>query len=358
MTNETNETVVTQEEIEACAQAVVGYATGHFVSMMINLGDRLGLYKTLADSDSVTAASLAQQTDLDERWLLEWLRSQTAAGLVEYQNGVFSLARAAIPLLVDETSPLNMNGLFTYFVPEDDMKRIAQAFETGLGVSYNEHGPNCACSVKRLTGPAHGQLIEQLQLIDGLHNKLEQGATVVDVGCGAGVALRELARHYPNSTFEGYDPAVDAIELAKSDAAQEGLTNLTFNAAPGEGLPQQPRYDLVLTLDCLHDMPFPQQVMDAIRGSIKPDGVWVIKDIRCSDQFDENLANPFSPMLYSISVLVCMSSALSEPGGAGLGTMGFNPVLGRQMAQASGFSSFKQLPIDSDPFNNYYEVCV
>ncbi|MEM7131852.1 MAG: class I SAM-dependent methyltransferase [Chloroflexota bacterium] len=354
----TDETVVTPEEIQACAQTVGGYITGHFVSLMINLGDRLGLYKALAHSGSHTAASLAQQTGLSERWLLEWLSSQTAAGLIEHEHGAFTLAKAAVPILVDETSPLNLNGIFTYFVPEDDMARVAKAFETGIGVSYDQHGPNCACSVKRLTGPGHSQLVEHLQLIDGLHEKLEQGAAVVDVGCGAGVALRELARHYPNSTFEGYDPAEAAIELARSDAAQDGLTNITFHAAPGEDLPQQPRYDLVLTLDCLHDMPFPQQVMDAIRGCIKSDGVWVIKDIRCSDQFDENLANPSSTMLYSISVLVCMSSALSEAGGAGLGTMGFNPVLGQQMAQASGFSSFIQLPIDSDPFNNYYEVTV
>ena len=320
----------------------------------------MGLYKTMSTSGAVSAADLASTTGYKERWLLEWLRNQTAAGLIDYDSSTekFSLSPAALPILVDETNPFNIAGFFEHPVSVDELGRIAEAFETGLGVSYNEHGGPCACAVKRFTSPGHTLLVEFLQRVDGLHEKLEAGATVVDVGCGAGVALIELARAYPNSTFEGYDPAVAAIEIAIADTKEAGLTNITYHIAGGEDLPQQPKYDLALTLDCLHDMPFPQEVLSAIRGSIKPDGVLVIKDIKCSDKFEENLANPFSPALYGISVLICMSSALSQPGGAGLGTMGFNPVLGEQMTKASGFSSFSHLPIEEDIFNNFYEVRV
>jgi hypothetical protein len=93
----------------------------------------------------------------------------------------------------------------------------------------------------------------------------------------------------------------------------------------------------VLTLDCLHDMPFPQRALQTIRGCIKSDGIFVIKDIRSSDQIEENLANPLAPLLYSLSVIYCMSSALSAPGGAGLGTMGFNPTLAQAMSTTSNW---------------------
>ena len=144
--------------------------------------------------------------------------------------------------------------------------------------------------------------------------------------------------------------------VSSSDTQKAGLTNITYHVLKGEALPPSPKYDLVLTLDCLHDMTFPQRTLKAIRGCIKPDGVLVIKDIRCSDRVEENLTNPLAPLFYGLSVIYCMSSALSEPGGAGLGTMGFNPVVAQAMSMAAGFTQFRQLEIDEDPFNYFYAV--
>ena len=50
-----------------------------------------------------------------------------------------------------------------------------------------------------------------------------------------------------------------------------------------------------------------------------------------------------------------MSSALSEPGGAGLGTLGFTEDLARQMTREAGFSRFTCHDF-SHPLNAYYEV--
>ena len=349
----------TPEEVEAYAQKIVGYASGHYVTMMVHLGDRLGLYKTLAASGDVTVDDLAQKTGLQPRWLLEWLHNQASAGLVEYKGGdFFSLSPAAVPIIVDESSPYNLIGFFNHPTPPEAMDRIAEAFQTGIGPTYDDQGIKCACTIKRLTAPGHSMLPEFFKRADGLVDRLESGAKVLDVGCGTGDALLILAQHYPNSIFVGYDPSTIAIEMAQAAAKSQGLTNVTYQVARGEDIPQTAVYDLILTLDCLHDMTFPEHVIEAIRGGIKSDGYWIIKDIRCSDKLEENLANPAAPLLYGISTMVCMASALSEPGGAGLGTMGFNPVLGRQMTTAGGFSSFKQLDIEEDPMNFYYQVRV
>ena len=60
-------------------------------------------------------------------------------------------------------------------------------------------------------------------------------------------------------------------------------------------------------------------------------------------------------MFYAFSVLICMSSGLSEPGGAGLGTVGFHEEMARQMTREAGFTHFRKLDI-SDMFDNRYEV--
>ncbi|MEZ4728306.1 MAG: class I SAM-dependent methyltransferase [Caldilineaceae bacterium] len=223
-------------------------------------------------------------------------------------------------------------------------------------MSYEEHGKNCACTMKRMFAPSHALLPMFLGRVDGLVERLEAGIQVLDVGCGVGGALCELARAFPNSTFTGCDASPTAIDIARSDTAQLDLTNITYQVRKGEALPATPKYDLVLTLDCLHDMTQPQRTLQAIRGCIQPNGVLVIKDIRCSDSMAENLGNPLAPLLYGLSVIYCLSSALSEPGGAGLGTMGFNPVVAKMMTATAGFTQFQQLEIEEDPFNFFYAV--
>jgi hypothetical protein len=103
-------------------------------------------------------------------------------------------------------------------------------------------------------------------------------------------------------------------------------------------------------------MTHPQQMMESLRAAIKPDGTWLLVDIKAHDTFMENARkNPMAPLMYGISVLSCMSSAMSSPDGAGLGTLGFSENTARQMALAAGFSSFRKLDIDHS-VNAFYEV--
>ena len=125
--------------------------------------------------------------------------------------------------------------------------------------------------------------------------------------------------------------------------------------AGGEKLPSEGSYDFIITFDCIHDMTRPAEVIASIRRALRPDGTWLIKDIRSQPSFEDNLRNPLLAMFYGFSVSACMSSALSEPGGAGLGTLGFNPEVAERMTREAGFTRFTKHDID-DPANLYYEV--
>jgi 2-polyprenyl-3-methyl-5-hydroxy-6-metoxy-1,4-benzoquinol methylase len=164
-----------------------------------------------------------------------------------------------------------------------------------------------------------------------------------------------MAAAYPNSAFHGYDPSRHAIERAEKNAKEAGLANVQLHCAGGEQLPNDPTFDFVLTLDCMHDMTRPAEVIAAIRRAIRPDGTWLIKDIRSQPRFEDNLGNPMLALLYGFSVAACMSSALSEPGGAGLGTLGFNSEVARQMTATAGWTRFEVRDF-ADPANLYYEL--
>src|SRR3954452_6455528 len=91
------------EKTGLLALQVWTYKQGEVVSLMIHLGDRLGLYTAMDGAGPLTAAGLAQRTGLHERWLLEWLRSQAAAGLLETEDGMtFELLPEAAAVLADE----------------------------------------------------------------------------------------------------------------------------------------------------------------------------------------------------------------------------------------------------------------
>lgn len=346
-------------EVAAFSFNVWGYKQGEMVALMIHLGDRLGLYRALAGAGALTAGELAERTGLRERWLLEWLRGQVAARLLELRPpDRFELAPAGAAVLADEESSLAFaGGAFSAPLHPEVVDRIAEAFQTGLGLSYDQLGAGTAHAAERMLGPwaRLALLPEILPVLEGVVAKLEAGATVADVGCGSGVALLTMASAFPKSEFQGFDPSRHAIARATDRLREAGLRNLRFAVAGGEELPREPTFDLVTTFDCMHDMTRPDAVTAAIRRALLPDGTWLIKDIRSRARFEDNLRNPLLALFYAFSVSACMSSALSEPGGAGLGTLGFHPGVAREMAEGAGFTRFRILDLD-DPSNLYYEV--
>jgi hypothetical protein len=99
----------------------------------------------------------------------------------------------------------------------------------------------------------------------------------------------------------------------------------------------------------------PDLAIAAIRRAIADDGTWLVKDIRSAPAFVDNLKNPMLAMMYSVSVATCMSSSMSEEGGLGLGTLGFNPQVVEEMARAAGFTRIRTHDVP-DPANLYYEI--
>ena len=335
------------------------YKEGEMVSLMIQLGDRLGLYKSLAGAGILTPAEFAERTGLHERWLREWLRSQAAAGLVASTDGDhFELSPEGVEILANEEDSLRFAcGTFARNPPAGYVDKLCEAFRTGVGLSYDELGPSAAHSTERTLGPwSRIALVPKiLPALDGVVDKLMAGAVAADVGCGAGVALTTIAAAFPASTFHGYDLSNHAIDRAEARVAELGLTNVELHRARGEALPTEPTFDFVLTFDCLHDMTNPAGTMASIRRAIRDDGTWLIKEVKGHATFAENLRNPLAAMMYSSSVASCMSSALSEPGGAGLGTLGLHRDLCEEMTRNAGFDGFTVHDLN-DPANLYYEV--
>ena len=338
---------------------------GAVTAGMIHLGDRLGLYQAMGALDQpLTVDELSSRLNLAPRWVQEWAHNQAAAKVIEFardEDGreTFWLRPEARLVLADEENPAFGMGMF-HRLPQTmaALERLPESFRTGMGHDYDSHGPEGAVGIERSFEPWSNAFLIPLVVpaLDGVVPKLDGGARVADIGCGAGGAALRLAQRFPHSEIVGYDISRYALDRAETKLRESGVANARFVDPRREPLPDDGSLDLVTAFDCVHDMTHPAEVMRAIRRSLKPDGTWLLVDIKALDTFEENAAkNPMASLMYGISVMSCMSSALSAPGGAGLGTLGLPESKARAMAEDAGFTRFRRLDIEHS-VNAFYEV--
>lgn len=344
--------------VEAKATAAFGYLAGAIVANTIWLGDELGLYRAMRGAGPLTSRELAERLGLSERWVREWLQGQAAAGVLDYSAGRFELSPEAALVFADEDNPASAIGAFAGLPAQlAEFLKVPGSFRTGIGHTYDDGGEVVARGVERMFAPWHKSVLTSTALPalpGGIVERLRAGGVVADVGCGAAVASVAVARAFPASRVHAYDTSRFALERARANVAEAGVANVFLhNPDEGDGLPGTPAFDLVMTLDCLHDMTRPDLVAQAIRRSIKPDGVWFIVDIECGD-FEANLENPLGAMMYGFSMLTCMSSSSSTPDGLALGTVGLPEPRMRELVEGAGFASFGRVQGLEHPFNAYY----
>lgn len=361
------------DPLDQYARHLFGTLDGAVTAVMVHLGDRLGLYRAMAETSvegPMTSVALAAATGLQERWLREWLHNQAAAGLIEWSaNGStdssggewprFWLSPAAVAFTANPAHPAFGMGHFHHLPRELALvNRLPEAFATGLGFDYDAGGAEGAEGMERAFEPWFGAFLvpSVLPLLDGVVEKLHTGALAADVGCGAGSAVLLLARSFPASTFIGYDISAHALARARQRAAEEGVANVDFVDPRQEPLPADGSLAFVSTFDCIHDMAHPEDAAAAIRAALAPDGSWLLVDIKAGEGFVENVTrNPMASLMYGLSLLTCLPSALSEPGGAGLGTLGLSESVARRLTADAGFSRFRCLEVDH-PVNAFYDV--
>ena len=334
---------------------------GAVTAGMIHLGDRLGLFNAMVAADEpLTTTELAARVGLHERWVREWAYNQAAAKMIEVDaQERFSLSPEAAAVLATPSHPAFGMGMFHRF-PQTmkALEHMPDAFRSGVGHDYDSHGCEGAVGIERSFEPWSNAFLVPtvLPTIEGVVDRLTAGATVVDIGCGAGGAVLNMARAFPASRFTGYDISQFALQRAAEKLAVSGVANASFHDPRQTPLPADGSVDFITTFDCIHDMTHPQEMMASIRRAISDSGTWLLVDIKARDTFAENaLKNPMAPLMYGISVLSCMSSAMSAPDGAGLGTLGLPESKAREMAASAGFSRFRKLDIDHS-VNAFYEV--
>jgi SAM-dependent methyltransferase len=305
----------------------------------------------------MTSEELAKKTGADERYLREWLAAQAAGGYITYDPATrrYTLPEEQAFALAVEDSPAFLPGAFQIVTSvAKDEPRITEAYRNGSGVGWHERHQDLFQGTERFFRPGYaGNLVTSwIPALDGVEQKLKNGAKIADVGCGHGASTLLMAKAFPKSKFVGFDYHAGSIEWARQSAAKAGVSDrVSFEIAKAKEFPGSD-FDLVAVFDCLHDMGDPVGAAKHVLDSLKTDGTWMIVEPFANDDVKDNL-NPVGRMFYGASATICTLASKAQEVGLALGAQAGEARI-REVINSAGFTRFRRAA--ETPFNLVFEA--
>lgn len=335
----------------------VDMAAGAATLFTLAVADRSGLLEVLGTSQPVTVDDAAANSGLEPRYVEEMLHQLATARVLDYEPeaGTFLLPPERATVIADDSSPYSMAGWLDMLPTAGNfIDEVAEAARHGGGVAASTYPDRMVHAVDRANAPSMRILLTRrwLPAMPDVVERLETGARVADVGCGAGAAVLTMAEAYPNSSFTGYDVDPRAIEAAIARANESGHSNVAFEVRSADEIPTDPAFDLITCFDVVHDLADPAGAVARVREALASDGAFLMMEPAVNAELEDNI-EPRGALWYGVSLLFCMTQSLAA-GGPGLGTA-WGPERAESLCREAGFSRFRRLPIEN-PFSAFYEV--
>jgi 2-polyprenyl-3-methyl-5-hydroxy-6-metoxy-1,4-benzoquinol methylase len=345
-------------------ERLFGSALGALDLLCVYLGDRLGMYKALADAGPSTSSELASAAGVNERYAREWLEQQAMAGILGAVNPEASDAerRYNVPAGHDEVL-LDADSV-NYMAPMAQMlvacalpiHAVAAAFGTGEGVPYADYGADLHEGQARFTRPLFDSFLAKdwMPAVPAIHDRLngDPPARVADIACGLGRSSLAIARAYPKVAVDGIDLDEASITLARKLLLASGLDEqVVFHCRDAADPELSGRYDLVTIFEALHDMSYPVDVLRTALGLLSDGGRVLVADEKTAERFALD-AGDVERLCYGFSVLHCLPVGMVGENAAGTGTVMREDTV-RGFAEQAGFAECDVAPIESDVWRFY-----
>jgi ubiquinone/menaquinone biosynthesis C-methylase UbiE len=344
------------EAMKQFGAKMLGIYTGAVLTELIEVGYTVGLFEA-SRAGPATSEELAERAGLKERYVREWLGAMATSGIYRYdpQSRRYELPEEHAALLTGDSAQnvAPMSRMINHFGTH--LPKLAACFRSGGGIPYSAYRPVFTQCMDDVWRRIYDQMLipQFIGKVEGLTERLRRGVSVLDIGCGTGHAMNLIAREFPKSKVCGYDIGEDAIAAARQEARALGLDNARFEIADVAELPGEPKFDLITAFDAIHDQKSPDAVLRGIKRSLAPGGTFLMVDFKFSSRVEENIANPFAPMYYGISLMHCMPVSLAV-GGKGLGTV-WGEQTARKMLAEAGFGNVRVQ--DTPRPQNYMFIC-
>jgi ubiquinone/menaquinone biosynthesis C-methylase UbiE len=353
--------IVDSTKAENFAERLLTTLNHGALCLMISVGHRTGLFDVLRDMAPASAGEVAANAGLNERYVREWLGAMVTGRVIEMDPATerFILPPEHAAFLTRPAGADNL-AVFAQYIPllgnvED---AIVECFKHGGGVPYGKfprfHDVMAEDSGQSVLSSLESHIVP---LVPGWAERMQAGTQMLDVGCGRGRIINRLAELYPKSRFTGMDLSGEAILFAWEEAAGKKLRNVEFIVADLSRFDETAEveaFDFVTTFDAIHDQAKPLNVLRGIHRTLRPEGIYLMQDIKGSSKIFNNLDHPLGPLLYTVSCMHCMTVSLAQ-NGEGLGAM-WGEEKTREYLQKAGFASVEKHELAHDIQNNWYVI--
>jgi SAM-dependent methyltransferase len=333
--------------------------------LTIYIGDRLGLYRALAEAGPLTAGGLAAAAGIDERYAREWLEQQAVTDILRVDDvdaapgeRRYTLPEELVASFLEPDSPAHLAPPMARALVSVAMRlpELLEAFRTGGGVAWEDYGADMREAQEAFNRPAFVNQLGQewLPAVPDVDARLRApGARVAELACGSGWASIAIARAYPGVRVDGFDLDEASVDLARANARASGVADrVTFRVADVSAGPgTEGGYDLVCVLEAIHDMSRPVEALATARSLAAPDGAVIVMDERAAERFTAP-GDDLERFLYGASVMVCLPTARVDEPSAATGTA-MRPSTFRDYALRAGFADVEELPIEHDMWRFY-----
>jgi ubiquinone/menaquinone biosynthesis C-methylase UbiE len=330
----------------------------------VYIGDQLGFYRLLHERGALTAPELAVVAGTNERYTREWLEQQATAGFLACDNPDapererrFHLPEGYETVFVEPESATQMASVAQIVAGTvAPVQQLLAAFRSGDGVPYADYGQDLHEGQARVNRPAFVHLLAQewIAAMPDIAARLQADppARVADIGMGQGWSSIALAKAFPTVRVDGIDPDEASVAAAQENVRAAGVADRVTMIARDAGDPELAgQYDFAMAVECVHDMADPVAVLSAMRRLVGPGGTVLIVDERVPDAFAPN-GDEIERMMYGFSVLHCLPVGMADTPSAETGAV-MRRATFRRYAEAAGFSSVDELPVEHDTFRFY-----
>jgi 2-polyprenyl-3-methyl-5-hydroxy-6-metoxy-1,4-benzoquinol methylase len=333
-----------RQKAKAALDQVFRDMAGAMAAGMVHVGVKTGLFRAMAGKGPLTAQQVVDLSQLQKRYVDEWLKGMVASGYLAYDPGAqtYTLSEEHAYFLASDDTDHFVGGLFAMVPPLMRVAPdVAKAFVEGGGVQFGDFGADCVHALDLINrGQYQTRFADYwMKSLPDASAKLAAGGRALDVGCGSGAVVLALAKAFPQAEIVGIDPDEESIRRARQDAPANAQF-MVSDTSKYKGA----AFDLVTLCDVLHDLAEPLKTLQEIRALLKPDSTFFIVEPKAADRLEDN-RNPVAATFYGFSVFHCMTQSLAR-GGPGLGTC-LGPAATEKLVRQAGYSRFQRLDIKS-----------
>ena len=267
------------DQVSKLYDLIAGYHATH----LLEIARELGVWEALAQHPGLTSEELAARLGTHPFSTDVLCRTAFSFGLLEREGAGWRMAPHFDQILGNPESSFYLaRAPRVHMVVGEDYREYVGHFRAGTTKPYQEHGEAFMREVAEALKTLPRIFLDLvLPRLPGLGARLEDGGRVLDVGCGGGWAVVQIAERFPETYCVGIDVEPYSIELARQLIVERGLTDrCEAHARSVDQLGEDGTYDVATSFLVVHEIPpaLKPAAFAAVARALKPGGYFLIFD--------------------------------------------------------------------------------